>query len=434
MKDKFAVWTIGCQMNVADSERIATALATVGFEESDDIFNSNVSIVNSCVVRQSSEDKVTSKLDQLSKHKHNTNDKEKIIVLMGCMVGPKTDNLEQRFPDVDLFLQPQNYEPLVNLLYEQKGIDKEGCLSNLDIKPRISSFVPVSHGCDKFCSYCIIPYRRGREVSREIPVIVDEVKKLADNGVKEITLLGQNVDSYGYDFSEDITLADLFEAVHEIDDIKRIRFLTSHPTDMDIRIIESIANLPKVCNSINLPFQSGSNKILETMRRGYSREEYFELIHEIRDRIPNVAMSADVIVGFCGESESDFEDTMDLMQTIKFDKLHTAIYSERKGTIAARKMKDDVHMDDKQRRYKILNDEQEKIQAELNSKYVGEVNNVMIEGLKRGKVFGRNEQDKLIYVDNPNMQEGDMVDVKIDYAGPWAMKGKVISYVNQALL
>ena len=434
MKDKFAVWTIGCQMNVADSERIATALATVGFEESDDIFNSNVSIVNSCVVRQSSEDKVTSKLDQLSKHKHNTNDKEKIIVLMGCMVGPKTDNLEQRFPDVDLFLQPQNYEPLVNLLYEQKGIDKEGCLSNLDIKPRISSFVPVSHGCDKFCSYCIIPYRRGREVSREIPVIVDEVKKLADNGVKEITLLGQNVDSYGYDFSEDITLADLFEAVHEIDDIKRIRFLTSHPTDMDIRIIESIANLPKVCNSINLPFQSGSNKILETMRRGYSREEYFELIHDIRDRIPNVAMSADVIVGFCGESESDFEDTMDLMQTIKFDKLHTAIYSERKGTIAARKMKDDVHMDDKQRRYKILNDEQEKIQAELNSKYVGEVNNVMIEGLKRGKVFGRNEQDKLIYVDNPNMQEGDMVDVKIDYAGPWAMKGKVISYVNQALL
>ena len=433
MKDKFAVWTIGCQMNVADSERIATALATVGFEESDDIFNSNVSIVNSCVVRQSSEDKVTSKLDQLSKHKHNTNDKEKIIVLMGCMVGPKTDNLQQRFPDVDLFLQPQNYEPLVNLLYEQKGIDKEGCLSNLDIKPRISSFVPVSHGCDKFCSYCIIPYRRGREVSREIPVIVDEVKKLADNGVKEITLLGQNVDSYGYDFSEDITLADLFEAVHEIDDIKRIRFLTSHPTDMDIRIIESIANLPKVCNSINLPFQSGSNKILETMRRGYSREEYFELIHDIRDRIPNVAMSADVIVGFCGESESDFEDTMDLMQTIKFDKLHTAIYSERKGTIAARKMKDDVHMDDKQRRYKILNDEQEKIQAELNSKYVGEVNNVMIEGLKRGKVFGRNEQDKLIYVDNPNMKEGDMVDVKIDYAGPWAMKGKVISYVNQAL-
>ena len=434
MKDKFAVWTIGCQMNVADSERIATALATVGFEESDDIFNSNVSIVNSCVVRQSSEDKVTSKLDQLSKHKHNTNDKEKIIVLMGCMVGPKTDNLQQRFPDVDLFLQPQNYEPLVNLLYEQKGIDKEGCLSNLDIKPRISSFVPVSHGCDKFCSYCIIPYRRGREVSREIPVIVDEVKKLADIGVKEITLLGQNVDSYGYDFSEDITLADLFEAVHEIDDIKRIRFLTSHPTDMDIRIIESIANLPKVCNSINLPFQSGSNKILETMRRGYSREEYFELIHEIRDRIPNVAMSADVIVGFCGESESDFEDTMDLMEKIKFDKLHTAIYSERKGTIAARKMKDDVHMDDKQRRYKILNDEQEKIQAELNSKYVGEVNNVMIEGLKRGKVFGRNEQDKLIYVDNPNMQEGDMVDVKIDYAGPWAMKGKVISYVNQALL
>ena len=157
MKDKFSVWTIGCQMNVADSERIATALATVGFEESDDIFNSNVSIVNSCVVRQSSEDKVTSKLDQLSKHKHNTNDKEKIIVLMGCMVGPKTDNLEQRFPDVDLFLQPQNYEPLVNLLYEQKGIDKEGCLSNLDIKPRISSFVPVSLGCDNFCAYCIIP-------------------------------------------------------------------------------------------------------------------------------------------------------------------------------------------------------------------------------------------------------------------------------------
>ena len=431
MKDKFSIWTIGCQMNVADSERIGSALSTVGFEESDDIFDSNVTIVNSCVVRQSSEDKVTAKLDQLSKHKNNEQ-KNKTIVLMGCMVGPKTDGLEERFPEVDLFLQPQNYEPLINLLYEQKGIDKEGCLSNLDIKPRISSFVPVSHGCDKFCSYCIIPYRRGREISRPIPVIVEEVKKLSDKGVKEVTLLGQNVDSYGFDLSEDINLADLFEAVHEVNGIERIRFLTSHPMDMDIRIIESIANLSKVCKSINLPFQSGSNKILENMRRGYTREDYFELINVIRDKIPNVAMSADAIVGFCGETESDFEDTIDLMKVIKFDKLHTAIYSERKGTIAHRKMKDDVLMADKQRRYKVLNDEQEKIQAELNSKYLGEVNNVMIEGKKRGKIFGRNEQDKLIYVDNLNLNEGEMVDVKIDYVGPWAMKGKVISYVNQA--
>jgi len=425
MKEKFSIWTIGCQMNIADSERISTALGSVGFEESDDLNNSDVSIVNSCVVRQSSEDKVKSKLDKLSKHKKNTQ-QDKIIVLMGCMVGPKTDELKKQFPEVDLFLQPQNYEPLIDLLYEQKGIDKDGCLSNLDIKPRISSFVPVSHGCDKFCSFCIIPYRRGRETSREIPVIVDEVKRLADNGVKEITLLGQNVDSYGYDLSEDITLGDLFESLHDINEIKRIRFQTSHPIDMDIRIIESIANLPKVCESINLPFQSGSNKILETMRRGYSREEYIELINIIREKIPNVAMSADVIVGFCGENESDFEDTMDLMQTIKFDKLHTAIYSERKGTISQRKMKDDVPMIDKQRRYKYLNDEQEIIQADLNSKYVGKIDNIMIEGNKRGKVFGRNNQDKIIYVDNPHLIEGTLVDVEIDYAGPWAMKGNLV--------
>ena len=412
-------------MNVADSERLSSALGSVGFEESEDIRNSNISIVNSCVVRQSSEDKVTAKVDQLSIEKRKN--QEKIIVLMGCMVGPKTNNLEARFPDVDLFLQPQNYEPLIQLLYEKKGIDKEGCLSNLDVKPRISSFVPVSHGCDKFCAFCIIPYRRGREISREIPVVVDEVKKLASNGVKEITLLGQNVDSYGYDLPEDLTLADLFESLHEIDDIERIRFLTSHPIDMDIRIINSIASLPKVCESINLPFQSGSNNILQTMRRGYSREEYIELINIIRDKIPNVAMSADVIVGFCGESESDFEDTIDLIEEIKFDKLHTAIYSERPGTIAQRKMKDDVKMSDKQRRYKTLNDIQEKIQGEINSKLLGQIFEVMIEGKRREKTFGRNRHDKIIYTNTSELKEGDIVDVKIDYAGPWAMKGEVIN-------
>ena len=412
-------------MNVADSERLSSALGSVGFEESEDIRNSNISIVNSCVVRQSSEDKVTAKVDQLTIEKRKN--QEKIIVLMGCMVGPKTNNLEARFPDVDLFLQPQNYEPLIQLLYEKKGIDKEGCLSNLDVKPRISSFVPVSHGCDKFCAFCIIPYRRGREISREIPVVVDEVKKLASNGVKEITLLGQNVDSYGYDLPEDLTLADLFESLHEIDDIERIRFLTSHPIDMDIRIINSIASLPKVCESINLPFQSGSNNILQTMRRGYSREEYIELINIIRDKIPNVAMSADVIVGFCGESESDFEDTIDLIEEIKFDKLHTAIYSERPGTIAQRKMKDDVKMSDKQRRYKTLNDIQEKIQGEINSKLLGQIFEVMIEGKRREKTFGRNRHDKIIYTNTSELKEGDIVDVKIDYAGPWAMKGEVIN-------
>jgi len=412
-------------MNVADSERLSSALGSVGFEESEDIRNSNISIVNSCVVRQSSEDKVTAKVDQLTIEKRKN--QEKIIVLMGCMVGPKTNNLEARFPDVDLFLQPQNYEPLIQLLYEKKGIDKEGCLSNLDVKPRISSFVPVSHGCDKFCAFCIIPYRRGREISREIPVVVDEVKKLASNGVKEITLLGQNVDSYGYDLPEDLTLADLFESLHEIDDIERIRFLTSHPIDMDIRIINSIASLPKVCESINLPFQSGSNNILQTMRRGYSREEYIELINIIRDKIPNVAMSADVIVGFCGESESDFEDTIDLIEEIKFDKLHTAIYSERPGTIAQRKMKDDVKMSDKQRRYKTLNDIQEKIQGEINSKLLGQISEVMIEGKRREKTFGRNRHDKIIYTNTSELKEGDIVDVKIDYAGPWAMKGEVIN-------
>jgi tRNA-2-methylthio-N6-dimethylallyladenosine synthase len=412
-------------MNVADSERLSSALGSVGFEESEDIRNSNISIVNSCVVRQSSEDKVTAKVDQLTIEKRKN--QEKIIVLMGCMVGPKTNNLEARFPDVDLFLQPQNYEPLIQLLYEKKGIDKEGCLSNLDVKPRISSFVPVSHGCDKFCAFCIIPYRRGREISREIPVVVDEVKKLASNGVKEITLLGQNVDSYGYDLPEDLTLADLFESLHEIDNIERIRFLTSHPIDMDIRIINSIASLPKVCESINLPFQSGSNNILQTMRRGYSREEYIELINIIRDKIPNVAMSADVIVGFCGESESDFEDTIDLIEEIKFDKLHTAIYSERPGTIAQRKMKDDVKMSDKQRRYKTLNDIQEKIQGEINSKLLGQISEVMIEGKRREKTFGRNRHDKIIYTNTSELKEGDIVDVKIDYAGPWAMKGEVIN-------
>ena len=258
------------------------------------------------------------------------------------MVGPNSDFLERRFPFVDVFMRPQQYDPLIDLLADKLGIDPEGCIGPLSAPPSISTFIPIIHGCDKFCSFCIIPYRRGREKSRSVSEIVYESEMLVHRGVKEVTLLGQNVDSYGHDLPGSVNLADLLSAVNEINGLERIRFLTSHPNDMEDSIIDAVNSLDKVCEHINLPFQAGDDDILRSMRRGYTNGEYRRLIDKIRSRVPKVSLSTDVIVGFCGESEDQFNNSLNLIKDIKFDKIHSAAYSTREGTIASRTMKDDV--------------------------------------------------------------------------------------------
>ena len=419
--NRYYIWTIGCQMNKADSERLESALGQMGLSAADSARGADVVVLNSCVVRQSAEDKVVGMLTSLKPDRQR--DPDKVVALMGCMVGPKTDALEQRFPYVDVFMRPQQYEPLLDLLGQRMGIDPEGCVGPLTARADVATYVPIIHGCDKFCTFCIIPYRRGREVSRPVQEIVREVRLLAQRGVSEVTLLGQNVDSYGHDLPDDTDLADLLAAVDGVDELDRVRFLTSHPNDMSDRIIDSVARLHKVCEHVNLPFQAGDDEVLSRMRRGYTAGQYMELTERIRERVPNVSLSTDVIVGFCGETDEQFDKTLDLIRDVRFDKVHAAAYSTRDGTIAARTMSDDVPGEVKKARLKAIEELQRETLTEINAALEGQTVEVLVEDRKRGRWFGRNRNDKLVYFDDERDLRGQLVDVKVESAGPWSLQG-----------
>ena len=422
----YHIWTIGCQMNKADSERLESALGQMGLAPTRSPRDADVIVLNTCVVRQSAEDKVVGMLTSLKplKQRHP----EKVVALMGCMVGPKTDALEERYPYADVFMRSQQYEPLISLLGERMGVDPDGCVGPLTAKPDVTTYIPIIHGCDKFCAFCIIPYRRGREVSRPIDELVRESRLLADRGVKEITLLGQNVDSYGHDLPGGPDLGDLLGAVNDVEGLERVRFLTSHPNDMSDHIIGAVAGLDKVCEHISLPFQAGDDEVLARMRRGYTNEEYRRLIEKIRERIPNASLSTDVIVGFSGETEAEFERTMELITDLRFDKVHAAAYSTRPGTIAARTMDDDIPQEEKTARLAAIEDVQERILTEINARLAGRTLEVLVEGRKRGRWYGRNRNDKLVFFDDEDEdRKGEMVDVKVDKTGPWSLQGSLVS-------
>ena len=415
-------------MNKADSDRLCSALDQLGLTPSSSRTEADIVVLNTCVVRQNAEDKAVGTLTSLKPNKEAN--PEKIIALMGCMVGPKTEPLERRFPFVDVFMRPQQYDPLIDLLSERLGVDPEGCIGPLSAAPSVSTFIPIIHGCDKFCSFCIIPYRRGRETSREISEIVYESEMLVARGVKEVTLLGQNVDSYGHDLSGSVNLSNLLAAVNEVKGIERIRFLTSHPNDMDDSIIDAVGGLDKVCEHINLPFQAGDDDILQSMRRGYTNYEYRKIIDKIRCKVPGVSLSTDLIIGFCGETDQQFESTLQLVRDIKFDKVHSAAYSTRKGTIADRKMIDNVPEEIKKDRLRQINDEQEGISTEINSRVLGECHEVLVEGTKDGRWFGRNRNDKLVFFDSTETEKGDMTIVKIEETSPWFLQGSLYNTKN----
>ena len=415
-------------MNKADSDRLCSALDQLGLTPSSSRTEADIVVLNTCVVRQNAEDKAVGTLTSLKPNKEAN--PEKIIALMGCMVGPKTEPLERRFPFVDVFMRPQQYDPLIDLLSERLGVDPEGCIGPLSAAPSVSTFIPIIHGCDKFCSFCIIPYRRGRETSREISEIVYESEMLVARGVKEVTLLGQNVDSYGHDLSGSVNLSNLLAAVNEVKGIERIRFLTSHPNDMDDSIIDAVGGLDKVCEHINLPFQAGDDDILQSMRRGYTNYEYRKIIDKIRCKVPGVSLSTDLIVGFCGETDQQFESTLKLVRDIKFDKVHSAAYSTRKGTIADRKMIDNVPEEIKKDRLRQINDEQEGISTKINSRVLGECHEVLVEGTKDGRWFGRNRNDKLVFFDSAETEKGDMTIVKIEETSPWFLQGSLYNTKN----
>ncbi len=422
----YNLWTAGCQMNKADSERLASGLEQLGFESCETPEKADVVVLNTCVVRQSAEDTATGLLGRLKpvKHAHP----ERVIAVMGCLVGPKQDGLRRRFPQVDVWARPQQFTPIIEFAAARSGADMEGCLDSLvPARPGVTAFVPIVHGCDKFCTFCIIPYRRGRETSRTAEDIVKEVTLLVERGVREVTLLGQNVDSYGQDLSPRLDLADLMYEVNEIEGLERIRFLTSHPNDMSRRIIQAVADLPKVCESVNLPVQAGDDAILADMRRSYTRGQYLEKVQEVRETIPDVTLTTDLIVGFPAETEEQFQSSLELLEMVRFDKVHSAAYSERPGTVASKRLPDDVDRQEKKSRLASVNELQERVQTELNGDLVGKKFDVLVDGRTRGRLQGRTRGDKIVYLEGGDSLIGQTRNVEITQSSPWSLRGEFIT-------
>jgi tRNA-2-methylthio-N6-dimethylallyladenosine synthase len=412
---KYHIWTIGCQMNKAESARLASRFEELGYEATPNIDGADLAVLNSCVVRQSAEDRVVNKLHALKALKKTRPDM--VLALTGCLVNADTDRLQRSYPHVDHFFRAGEYPP---------WLEKTDGLS----LPRHSSpavYVTINQGCDNFCAYCIVPYRRGRERSRPVAEIACEVRELVRRGAREATLLGQNVDSYGHDLPDRPDLADLLAGINEIDGLVRLRFLTNHPKDMSPKLIGAIAGLDKVCEQISLPVQAGSDAILTAMKRGYTVEQYRKLVGQIREKVPGVALSTDVIVGFPTETEDQFRQTLDLLSEIKFDTVHVAAYSPRTGTSAAREFADDVPSAEKKARLDKVERLQEQIQTEINARLLGETVAVLVEDRKRGKWYGRTRTDKLVFFSSNDDYLGKIVKIKIEKTSPWSLQGKIIA-------
>jgi len=377
-------------------------------------------VLNSCVVRQSAENRVVARLDSLKPLKKSSPDT--VLALAGCMVDSDTTGLKRRFPYVDLFLRPGEFTELEELA-KVRAPKAEKRVSRPHTPP--TAFVTIIEGCDNFCSYCIVPYRRGRERSHPVAEIRQQVETLVEQGVKEITLLGQNVDSYGHDLPEKPDLADLLTELNSIKGLARIRFLTSHPKDMSRKLIEAVASLDRVCEHINLPVQAGDDEILRAMGRGYKVEYFRELVQQIRRAIPGVALATDVIVGFPGETEEQFRRTFDLLADLKFDTVHVAAYSPRTGTSAARKLKDDFPSSEKKRRLQKVEELQGILASEINARLLGQTLEVLVEGKKKSKWFGRTRTDKLVFFEGAKDYTGQLVNIEIKKTSPWSLQGLV---------
>ncbi len=420
----YHVWTIGCQMNKAESQRIADYLELLGYQATPALQSADLIVLNTCVVRQSAEDKVVGTLGYLKGIK-NGNSRLPILVT-GCFVDSRIEQLERCFPHVDLFFKPGAYVELLNWAQKQGMATPEAGRSLLPAKQVApTAFVPIIQGCDNFCSYCVVPYRRGREKSRPMLEIVREVSQLAKRGTKQVTLLGQNVNSYGHDLLAQPNLSDLLTKLNDIDGLARIRFLTNHPKDISQKLVETIASLDKVCKHISLPFQAGDNDILKAMRRGYTIEQYRQLVEAIRGHIPEMALSTDVIVGFPGESEDQFGRSVVLLEEIRFDTVHVAAYSPRPGTIASRKHQDNVPPEIKKQRLNRIEALQSKIAGEINYLLRSETVEVLVESRKKGKWFGRTRSDKLVFFEDEGNCLGQLVNVTISKTSPWALQGEI---------
>ncbi len=428
--------TFGCQMNEHDSEIMAALIESLGYRPASAPEEANLVIINTCAVRKKPEDKVASMLGKMHALKQEQDDL--IIAVGGCMTQQEelAGYIKNRFRQVDLVFGTHALPRLPELLKRahrerETVVDIEEDYAERENLPatRVSTFhawLPVIYGCNNFCSYCVVPYVRGRERSRNFENIVAEASSLVDKGYREITLLGQNVNSYGHDLPEKPTFASLLAALNRVEGLSRIRFMTSHPKDLSPDLIDVVARDEKICEHFHLPAQSGSNRILEKMNRRYTREQYLDLVREIKQAIPGVSITSDIIVGFPGETEEDFADTLDLLEQVRFDSAFAFIYSHRRGT-KAEKLTDNSTYEEKEQRLQELNKIQQQISLEENERLIGSSLEVMVEGPSKSNPelqTGRARTNKLVHFPGPANLNGKLIKVRITEAKTWNLFGK----------
>lgn len=434
---KYFLRTYGCQMNVHDGEEIAARLETLGFTPTEKLEEADIVILNTCAIRENAHDKLYGFLGRC-KHEKEKNNKDLIIGICGCMAQEENvvEELMKKHPYVDIVFGTHNIHELQDLILERKekqNIKVYSCegkvYENVPYKrdSEIKAWVNIQYGCDKFCTYCIVPYTRGKQRSRKSSEILKEVQELKDKGYKEITLLGQNVNAYGKELKDELSFAELLKAVSDIG-IPRVRFVTSHPWDFTDEMIDVIAQRDNIMPYIHLPLQSGSSRILKLMGRRYTKEEYIELYDKIRNTVPNCSITTDIIVGFPNETDEDFEETLNVVNHCKYDSAFTFIYSPREGTPAA-KMPDAIDMKTKEDRLHKLNEVINSYSNAANQKYLNKVVPVLIEGISEkdsNKVFGYTDTMKLVNVINAQDKIGQIIDVKITEAKSFSLDGEAV--------
>jgi len=432
----YHILTYGCQMNEHDSEKISGMLTSIGYVETGDEKNADLVIFNTCLIRENAELRVFGKLGEVKGLKKNKPDM--IVAVCGCMMQKQEirDKVLEKFSFVDIIFGTNTIHELPVLIYnveikKEKSVD---IVDNTDLiyedMPKLRKFkykalVNITYGCDNFCTYCVVPYVRGREKSREPEDIIQEIKILAEDGCKEVTLLGQNVNSYGKNLNVEFTFAQLLYEINKIEGIERIRFMTSHPKDLTDDLIKAIQECDKVCKHLHLPVQSGSNDVLRRMNRKYTKEHYLTLVEKLKKAVPDIAITTDIIVGFPGETEEDFLETLDVVKKVEYDSAFTFLYSIREGTVAA-KMDDQVPDEVKHDRFNRLLEVLYPIILEKNQKCIGKVFPVLVETAEGDELTGRTEHFKLVHFKGSKDLVGEIVNVKITDVKTFHMKGSIV--------
>jgi len=431
---KIFLETFGCQMNEYDSELIRSILRSHQHTFVDNLELAEVALLNTCAIRENAHERIYHRLDDLKGLKRRR--KNFVVGVLGCMAQNLRQELAEHAPIVDIVAGPDSYKRLPLLINSVIGVGEKGYDFSLseyetysDIAPQrksgVNAWIAIMRGCDNFCTFCVVPYTRGRERSREPQNIVTEAHCIAAEGFKQVTLLGQNVNSYRY---EEADFADLMQMVAEVDGIRRVRFTSPHPKDFPRKLLRVMAANPKLCKHIHLPLQAGSDSVLERMNRTYTREEFLDLVDEIRDLIPEVSLTTDVICGFCGETGEDFEQTLEVIRRVEFDSAFMFKYSQRQQTIAERKFQDDVPEETKTQRLMSLIDLQREISQKRNVAEIGKVYDVLVEEPSKknpDEWLGRTDHNKGVVFFDESAKPGDFVPVRINAAGTNTLRGTV---------